>query len=67
MLVREGLLEHREVKTAAGYMDPTKSGHFITKRGKFILAMIERDIDKYLTVENQAKAKRKGRDLKVAG
>ena len=57
-LVREGLLEHRMVHDRRGYMITDKSGHFITERGKFILQMIETDIDKFLSVENQAATKR---------
>lgn len=57
-LTREGLVEHREIKNAAGYIDTGKSGYFITSRGLFILKMIETDIDKYLSVEDQAKAKK---------
>ena len=58
MLVREGLLEHREVKDRRGYMDIERSGHFITERGRFILQMIETDIDKFLSAEGQAQTKR---------
>jgi hypothetical protein len=57
-LCREGLVEHREVKDKRGYMDVQRSGHFITERGRFILGMIETDIDKFLSVENQVKTKR---------
>lgn len=47
-LMREGLIEHIETKHANGYMDLTRSGHFITKRGRFILSMVEQDIAKFL-------------------
>ena len=57
-LVREGLVEHREVKDKNGYMDSIRSGHFITERGRFILGMIETDIDKFLSVEGQVVKKR---------
>ena len=61
-LLREGLLEHRIVNVkGTAYMDPDKSGHFITERGRFILGMIETDIDKFLSVEQQSSAKRRGR------
>jgi hypothetical protein len=64
-LVREGLLEHREVKDGNGYIVVGKSGHFITERGLFILAMVERDIDKFLSAEGQIASKRqKPRSLK---
>lgn len=56
-LVREGLLEHRQVMTKHGYIDPVKSGHFITERGRFILKMIETDIDKFLSVDGQMQKK----------
>ena len=58
VLCREGLLEHREVKTSQGYTDTAKSGYFITERGRFILSMIETDIDKFLSVESQMAKKR---------
>ncbi len=64
-LCREGLLEHREVKDKNGYLDTARSGHFITERGTFILSMIERDIDKFLSAEGQL-AQKRGRKLKVA-
>lgn len=57
-LIREGLLEHREVKNKQGYMDSAKSGYFMTERGRFILAMIETDIDKFLSAEGQLAKKR---------
>jgi len=57
-LMREGLIEHREVKTPRGYVDVSRSGQFITERGRFILGMIETDIDKFLSVEGQAAKKR---------
>ena len=60
ILCREGLLEHREVKTTAGYLVVGKSGHFITERGRFILGMVEKDIDKFLSVEGQAATKKRG-------
>ena len=63
-LVREGLLEHRDVRTKNGYMDALRSGHFITERGRFILKMIETDIDKFLSVESQVQKKH---GLKRAG
>ena len=47
-LMREGLVEHIETKHANGYMDLNRTGHFITKRGRFILSMIEQDIAKFL-------------------
>jgi len=57
-LCREGLLEHKEIKDKNGYMVVGKSGHFITERGRFILSMIEQDIDKFLSVESQVAKKR---------
>lgn len=57
-LLREGLLVHREVRLPSGYIDVNRSGHFITERGRFILKMIETDVDKFLNVENQLTAKR---------
>jgi len=45
ILVREGLVEHK------GNDEPYRSGYtgfYITKRGQFILKMVEHDIAKYL-------------------
>lgn len=61
-LIREGLLEHRVENNLRGYMDLDRSGYFVTDRGRFILGMIERDIDKFLSVEGQL-AKKKGRKV----
>ena len=47
-LMREGLIEHIETKNAAGFMDLDRTGYFITKRGRFILSMVEQDIAKFL-------------------
>lgn len=58
-LCREGLVEHREVRRKDGYIDLNRSGHFITERGRFILKMIETDIDKFLSAESQIEQKRK--------
>ncbi len=58
-LVREGLLEHRIVKAGSGYHDPDRSGYFITDRGRFILSMVERDIDKFLSADGQLASKRR--------
>lgn len=59
-LLREGLLEYRDVKTPKGYTDTTRAGHFITRRGAFILKMIEQDFDKFLRAEDQVAAKQEG-------
>lgn len=61
-LIREGLLEHRDAKTLSGYMDLERTGYFVTERGRFILAMIEQDIDRFLSVEGQL-AKKKGKKV----
>lgn len=56
LLMREGLIEHK------GKDEPYKQGYtgfYITKRGRFILNMVEQDIAKYLQVK-------KGRVLKLA-
>lgn len=48
VLVREGLIEHK------GKDEPYRTGYtgfYITKRGKFILNMVEQDIAKYLSVK----------------
>lgn len=65
-LVREGLLEHREVKDKNGYLNSFESGHFITERGRFILKMVQQDIDKFLDAEGQLAAKRARKQLKAA-
>jgi hypothetical protein len=59
-LIREGLVEHKETRNASGYMDQARSGHYLTERGRFILSMIETDIDKFLSVESQHRAKKRG-------
>jgi hypothetical protein len=59
-LIREGLVEHKDTRNASGYMDPLRSGHFLTERGRFILSMIETDIDKFLSVESQHRSKKRG-------
>lgn len=56
LLMREGLLEH---KGKDGPFRDGYTGFYLTKRGKFILDMVEKDIAKYLTVN-------KARVLKLA-
>ena len=53
VLCREGLMEYRHTlqlpdKLGRRYTDGTKSGVFLTDRGRFILQMIEQDIAKFL-------------------
>lgn len=51
-LLKEGLIEHRETKQANGlYNDQTRSGQFLTPRGRFILQMIEEDLEKFLSAD----------------
>lgn len=47
-LIREGLVEHKELKMDSGYVDFTRSGYFLTPRGRFVLRTIEQDIAKFL-------------------
>lgn len=52
-LLREGLLEHRETKNpTTGYNDQTRTGQFLTERGRFILHMIEEDLARFLEPTN---------------
>jgi hypothetical protein len=47
-LEREGLVEHFHALGANGYTDPDRTGHFLTERGRFILRVIEEDLEKFL-------------------
>jgi hypothetical protein len=48
-LLREGLIESFQTKDPkTGYNDMSKTGQFITDRGRFILRMIEEDFATFL-------------------
>jgi len=53
-LIKEGLIEHRETrKPNSQYNDSTRTGQFLTERGRFILQMIEQDVEKFLSAKNE--------------
>lgn len=62
-LFNEGLIEHRDTKNAQGHMDLTRTGAFITDRGRFILRMIREDMERFLqaTPPKPKKAKRENK------
>lgn len=60
-LLREGLIEHRETKTKTGYTDMDRTGQFLTDRGRFILDMIEKDVQKFLHTEGIPEKKQRGK------
>ena len=49
-LLKEGLIEHRvEMRPGCtNISDPNRSGQFLTARGRFILKMIEEDLEKFI-------------------
>lgn len=56
-LIREGLIEHRQTMMPNGkYVDPLRTGQFITERGRFILKMIEQDLAQFLGVSEKPSA-----------
>ena len=61
-LLREGLIEHFATKNPkTGYADVTRSGQFLTDRGRFILRVIEEDIAKFLKATDLPERKKEKR------
>ena len=58
-LIRESLIEHRETYARPGIIDQTRSGQFLTDRGRFILKMVEQDIAKFLEPRRKATKREK--------
>ena len=60
-LLREGLIEHLETKLPGSNLnDQTRSGQFLTERGRFILRMIEQDIAKFLDAKDVPVSRKRG-------
>ncbi len=63
-LLKENLIYHIETKIPNSRLnDHTRTGQFLTERGKFILEMIEQDLEKFL---DHTQTKKRGRPKSAA-